>query len=191
MTTPHRLVNPETMTPATGFAHAVVPTQGQAVYLAGQTASNPAGVVVGRTFCEQYEVALNNVVEALKHAGGQSTDIVSLVVYTTDMQAYRGDRARVGAAHRKHLGRHYPAMALLGVTELYDPDALVEIVATAVIPNHNNPDHGVSDPSEGSATKPPFTPRAKHAKPTASTASTAIEHGTTTVADSSRRQNSL
>ena len=134
MTTPHRLVNPETMAPATGFAHAVVPTQGRAVYLAGQTASNPAGVVVGDTFCEQYDVALGNVVEALGHAGGNPTDIVSLVVYATDMQAYRDDRAGVGTAHRKHLGRHYPAMALLGVTSLFDPDAMVEIIATAVIP---------------------------------------------------------
>ena len=133
MTTPHRLISPETMAPATGFAHAVVPTQGQAVYLAGQAASNPAGVVVGDTFCEQYDVALSNVVEALRHAGGKPTDIVSLVVYTTDMHAYRDDRAAVGAAHRKHLGRHYPAMALLGVTSLFDPDALVEIIATAVI----------------------------------------------------------
>lgn len=136
--TTHRLVNPETMAPATGFAHAVVPAQGQTVYVAGQTASNPAGAVVGDTFCEQYDVALGNVVQALKHAGGRPTDIVSLVVYTTDMQAYRDDRTAVGAAHRKHLGRHYPAMALLGVTELYDPDALVEIVATAVMSRVRN-----------------------------------------------------
>ena len=134
MTTPHRLVNPDTMAPARGFAHVVVPTQGRMVYVAGQTSSDSAGVTVGDTFAEQYDVALGNVAEALRHAGGDATHIVSLVVYTTDVQAYRDDRAGVGAAHRKHLGRHFPAMALLGVTDLFDPDAIVEIIATAVIP---------------------------------------------------------
>ncbi|MXW95098.1 MAG: RidA family protein [Acidimicrobiaceae bacterium] len=139
MTTPHRLVNPPTMAPATGFAHAVLPAQGQTVYVAGQTASDPSGAIVGGTFCEQYDVALGNVVEALRHAGGDPADIVSLVVYTTDMKAYRDDRSGVGAAHRKHLGRHYPAMALLGVTDLFDADAMVEIIATAVIPTTGQP----------------------------------------------------
>jgi enamine deaminase RidA (YjgF/YER057c/UK114 family) len=74
-----------------------------------------------------------NVVEALKAAGGKPTDIVSLVVYTTTMAEYRDGLAAVGAAHRKHLGKHFPAMAMLGVTELFDPAATVEIIATAVI----------------------------------------------------------
>lgn len=135
MTTPHRMVNPDTLAPAEGFAHAVEPAQGRTVYLAGQTASNSVGAIVGGTLAEQYDCALGNVVEALRHVGGEPTDIVSLVVYTTDMQAYRDDRTGVGVAHRKHLGHHFPAMAMLGVTDLYDPDALVEILATAVIPS--------------------------------------------------------
>lgn len=133
MSSQHQLVNPETMAPATGFAHAVVPVDGRTVYLAGQTASDITGAIVGDTFDQQYDLALWNVVEALTAAGGEPTDIVSLVVYTTTMAEYRSGLSAVGAAHRKHLGKHFPAMAMLGVTELFDPVATVEIIATAVI----------------------------------------------------------
>ena len=135
MTTPHRLISPDSMAPSPGFAHAVVPADGRTVYLAGQIAADPAGAVVGDTFAEQYDVALGNVVEALAHAGGEPHDIVSLVVYATDVQAYRAELRDVGAAHRKHLDRHFPAMALLGTTGLVEPDAMVEIIATAVVPD--------------------------------------------------------
>ena len=135
MTTPHRLISPDSMAPSPGFAHAVVPADGRTVYLAGQIASDPTGAVVGDSFAEQYDVALGNVVEALAHAGGEPYDIVSLVVYATDVQAYRDDLRGVGAAHRKHLERHFPAMALLGTTGLVEPDAMVEIIATAVVPD--------------------------------------------------------
>lgn len=134
MTSPHQLVNPESMAPAKGFAHVVIPAHGKTVYLAGQIAADAEGRVVGDTFAEQYDVAMGNVVEALAAAGGAPPDIVSLIVYTTSMAEYRADLAGVGAAHRDHLGRHFPAMALLGVTELYEEAAKVEIVATAVIP---------------------------------------------------------
>lgn len=135
MSSPHQLVNPESMSPAKGFAHVVVPAEGRTVYLAGQIAADPSGAVVGETFAEQYDVALANVVEALAAVGGEPSHIVSLMIYTTSMAEYRADLAGVGAAHRAHLGRHFPATALLGVTELYEEAARVEIVATAVIPS--------------------------------------------------------
>jgi enamine deaminase RidA (YjgF/YER057c/UK114 family) len=131
----HELVNPPSLAPAKGFAHAVVPAAGRTVYLAGQIASDQAGAVVGDTFAEQYDVALGNVVAALAAAGGAPEHLVSLVVHTTSMQEYRDDLAGVGAAHRKHLGKHFPAMAMLGVTELFEPRAKVEIVAIAVVPD--------------------------------------------------------
>jgi len=130
----HEHINPDSMAPARGYTHIVVPTDGRTVYLSGQIASDSTGVVTGETFAEQYDEAMGNVVTALAAAGGQPEHVVSLVVYTTSMQAYRDDLAGVGAAHRHHLGRHYPAMAMLGVTELFEPDAMVEIVAVAVIP---------------------------------------------------------
>jgi enamine deaminase RidA (YjgF/YER057c/UK114 family) len=56
-------------------------------------------------------------------------------IYVTDVAAYKGALTELGAAYREHFGRHYPATALLGVSELFDPAAKVELVCTAVIPN--------------------------------------------------------
>jgi enamine deaminase RidA (YjgF/YER057c/UK114 family) len=55
-------------------------------------------------------------------------------MYATDVPAYRASLPDVGAAYRKLVGRHYPAMALVGVTELVEPAAMIEIIGTAVIP---------------------------------------------------------
>lgn len=134
---PHRFVNPPTMAPATGFAHAVDPAPGHTIYVAGQVASDATGTIVGDTFAEQYDLALGNVVTAVEAAGARTEHIVSLVVYTTAMQEYRDSLREVGRAHIARIGRHFPAMAMLGVTDLFDPDAKVEIVATVVIPATN------------------------------------------------------
>ena len=131
--TGHQMFNPEHMAPAPGFSHAVLAAPGRTVYLAGQVAMNGAGEMVGDTFAEQFEVALRNVVDALAAAGGSPTDLVSLVMYDTDVPAYRASLKHVGAAYRRVVGRHFPAMALVGVTELVEPSAMIEIVATAVI----------------------------------------------------------
>ena len=49
------------------------------------------------------------------------------------MPAYRAALRDLAPVYRKHFGRHYPAMALIGVAELFDPAALVELVGTAVL----------------------------------------------------------
>jgi enamine deaminase RidA (YjgF/YER057c/UK114 family) len=134
MTTPHQLVNPAGMAPAAGFSHAVVSQPGRTVYVAGQIAAGADGGVVGQTLAEQFDVALGNVVAALRGADALPEHVVSLVMFTTDMEGYRSSLADVGRAYRAHFGRHFPAMALLGATELVDPRAKIEIVATAVIP---------------------------------------------------------
>ncbi len=133
-TSPHQFINPDGMAPARGFSHAVMPADGRTVYLAGQVAMDSTGAVVGDSFAEQFEVALANVLSALAGAGGGPEHLVSLVMYATDVAAYRASLPEVGAAYRRLVGRHYPAMALVGVTELVEPRAMIEIIGTAVIP---------------------------------------------------------
>jgi enamine deaminase RidA (YjgF/YER057c/UK114 family) len=127
------VVAPELAEPV-GFAHAVVAAPGRTVYLGGQTAQGPNGQIVGETVPEQFDVAAGNVVAALWAAGGSPGHLVSLIIYVTDVPAYRAALKELGPLYRKHFGRHYPAVALLGVAELFDPAARLELVATAVIP---------------------------------------------------------
>ena len=132
---PHQLINPGSMAPARGFSHAVLAAEGRTVYLAGQVAMDANGIVVGDTFADQFEVALRNVITVLATAGGRPEHLVALVMYATDVPAYRSSQREVGAAYRALVGRHYPAMALVGVTELVEPGAMIEIIGTAVVPD--------------------------------------------------------
>jgi enamine deaminase RidA (YjgF/YER057c/UK114 family) len=130
----NRIVNAPGLAEPVGFAHAVVASPGQTIYLGGQTAQGPDGAIVGGTMVEQFDVAAGNVVTALAAAGSTPDQLVSLVIYTTSVPEYRASLEELGPVWRKHFGRHYPAVALLGVAALFDDEAKVELVGTAVIP---------------------------------------------------------
>ena len=138
--TTHRVVNPEGLAPPVGFAHAVVAAPGRTVHLGGQAAQAPDGVIAGATLVEQFEVAAGNLVAALAAAGGAPQHLVSLHVYVTDAAAYRAALAELGAAYRRHLGRHYVATALFEVAGLFDPNARVELLGIAVVPDQHHPE---------------------------------------------------
>lgn len=132
---PHRFLNPEGLLPGRGFSHVAVPADGQVVFVAGQTAHDADGVVVGDDLAAQCDRALANLVVALDAAGARPEHVVAMQLFVTDVAAYRNSTGPIGAAWRRHLGRHYPTVSLFGVAELADPDAMVEVVATAVVPS--------------------------------------------------------
>jgi enamine deaminase RidA (YjgF/YER057c/UK114 family) len=132
---PHQPVNPAQLAPAVGFSHAVVAAPGRTVYLGGQTAQRPDGTIAGETLAEQFDLALANLVTALRAVGGEPEHLVSMIVYTTDADGYRASLRELGEIYRRHLGKHYPAMAFFEVKGLFDPAATVELVCTAVIPD--------------------------------------------------------
>jgi len=134
MTTGHRLINPEELLPPKGFSHVAVPLPGRLVFVAGQTAHAPDGSIADTSMAGQATAALANLAVALAAAGAHTDQLVSLQIFVTDVAAYRDALGPIGEAWREHLGTHYPAVSLFGVTELFDPDASIEIVATAVIP---------------------------------------------------------
>lgn len=125
------LVNSPELAPPIGFSHAV--KSGEAVYLAGQTALDRQGKIVGTTMVEQFDRAAANLMAALEAAGGQPEDLVSLQIFVTSVDEYKAALSDLGATWRKHFGRRYPAMGLFGVTELFDPEAKVELMGVAAI----------------------------------------------------------
>ncbi len=125
-------VNPDSLAGPHGFSHAVVGT-GRIVFLAGQTAIHADGAIVGDGVVAQFEVALGNLLEALRAAGGRPDQLASLTVYLTDIDDYRAHAREIGAVWRRLVGRDYPAMAGIGVARLWDESALVEVQGFAVI----------------------------------------------------------
>jgi enamine deaminase RidA (YjgF/YER057c/UK114 family) len=127
-------VNPPELPKPSGFSHAVVSSGGRLVFLAGQTALDTAGSLVGRDVVDQFEQALGNLLTALQAAGGGAEHLTSLTIYATDLADYRRRGKEIGAVWRKLAGRQYPAMAAIGVHRLWDEAALVEVQGFAVIP---------------------------------------------------------
>jgi enamine deaminase RidA (YjgF/YER057c/UK114 family) len=127
-------VNPADLAAPSGFSHAVVGTGTRFVFLAGQTALDAAGQITGAGVVTQFERALANLLRALAAAGGRPEQLASLTVYIVDMADYRAHAAELGAVWRRLVGTSYPAMAAVGVTRLWDAEALVEVQGYAVLP---------------------------------------------------------
>ena len=127
-------VNPPALARPSGFAHAIVATGTRLVFLAGQTALDSTGAVVGDTVARQFELALANLLAAMRAAGGSAEHLASLTIYAVDLGDYRAHAREIGEAWRRLAGREYPAMAAVGVSRLWDPAALVEIQGYAVVP---------------------------------------------------------
>jgi len=106
---------------------------GRTLFVAGQTARDGAGSVPPADFVTQFDRALANVLAVLRQAGGAPGDVGRFTIYVTDVAAYRAALKPLGEAYRRRMGGHYPAMALVQVTSLVDPHAMVEIEATAVL----------------------------------------------------------
>jgi enamine deaminase RidA (YjgF/YER057c/UK114 family) len=129
----HR-INPAELSPPAGFSHAVTATGGRLVFLAGQTALDQDGKVIGAVLPEQFATALTNLLTALRAAGGSPADLARVTVYATDVADYRAHARELGRIWRQLAGRDYPAMAVIGVARLWDEQALVEIDGVAVLP---------------------------------------------------------
>ena len=126
-------VNPPELGRPSGFSHAVV-GEGRTVFLAGQTALDASGRIVGEGVVAQFEQALGNLLAALRAAGGEPEHLASLTVYIVDMDDYRARAGDIGQVWKRLVGRDYPAMAGIGVSRLWDAEALVEVQGFAVLP---------------------------------------------------------
>jgi len=131
----HTIVQPEGWAKPKGYANGVVAT-GRMLFVAGQVGWNPKSETPGfeGAFAAQFEQALANVMEVVRAAGGQAEHVARMTVYVTDKREYLGSLKECGTAWKKHLGRHYPAMALVEVKGLVEPGAKLEIEATAMLP---------------------------------------------------------
>ena len=127
-------INPEALARPSGFAHAVRATGTVTVHLAGQTAMDAEGRIVGGGVVAQFEQALTNVLTALRAAGGGPEHLASMTIYIVDVEDYRAHAREIGQVWRRLAGTDYPATAGIGIARLWDDDALVELQGTAELP---------------------------------------------------------
>ncbi|MGO4341102.1 RidA family protein [Pedococcus sp. 2YAF34] len=126
-------VNPASLPTPSGYSHGTL--SGNTLYLGGQTALDAQMQIVPGGIVEQFQQAFSNVLATLAEAGGVPEDLVSITIYLTDIPDYQAHGREIGRAWRELAGPVYPAMAGIGTTALWQPEALIEIVGVAVIPD--------------------------------------------------------
>ena len=116
-----------------GYSNAMA-AKGRMVFTAGVVGWNEQERFAETTLAGQFAQALRNVVAILACDGAEPTNIARLTCYVTSIDDYRASLKDIGIAWREIMGNHYPAMALVEVVRLVEPEAKVEIEATAVVP---------------------------------------------------------
>lgn len=127
-----RTINPETLPKPSGYAHGIL--SGNTVFLGGQTALDKDMKIVEGGIVEQFRQAFSNVLATLEAAGGQPQDLVSVTIYLTDVDDYMANGREIGRIWREMAGSEYPAMAGIGISRLWQKEAMIEIQGIAVIP---------------------------------------------------------
>jgi enamine deaminase RidA (YjgF/YER057c/UK114 family) len=129
-----RVLLPEGWAPPIGYANGIEAPPGRLVFIAGQVGWDAAQVFHSEEIGPQFEQALKNVLAVLATAGGAPTDICRLTAYCTDKAGYLAARPELGRIWRRLVGRHYPAMTMIFISDLLDAPGKIELEATAVVP---------------------------------------------------------
>ena len=116
-----------------GYANGISAT-GRLIVTAGVVGWDANEQFAAEDLHGQFAQALRNILAILAEDNAGPEHIVRMTCYVTDIEAYRSSLADIGDAWKVIVGRHYPAMALVGVSALVEPKALVEIEAMAVVP---------------------------------------------------------
>ncbi len=131
---PFELINPAGLERPVGYAHVAKVSGGTIVHVAGQAPFDADGAVVGRgDFVAQFSQVMKNLQTAIQAAGGQANQYAVLTIFVTDVQAYHDHTKALGNLYRQVFGKYFPAITLVEVKSLYNPDCMIEVSGMAVI----------------------------------------------------------
>jgi len=132
---PHRIAQPPGWPRPRGYSNGMAGS-GETLAIAGQIAWDTHETIVSDDFAAQFRQALANVIAVVNAAGGRAEHLISLTIYVTSTREYVAALPGVGRAYRELIGKHFPTMALVGVAELLEEGAKVEIQGLAVLPTN-------------------------------------------------------
>ena len=128
-----KILHPQGWAPPIGYANGIA-AQGTVVFVAGQVGWDAQQKFQSEALAPQFEQALKNVLAVLAEAGGRPEHICRMTAYCCDKPAYLAARPQLGRIWRSLMGKHFPAMSMIFVSDLLDSPGKVELEATAVLP---------------------------------------------------------
>ncbi|HET9734922.1 MAG TPA: RidA family protein [Burkholderiales bacterium] len=128
-----RVLLPQGWAPPIGYANGIE-AQGRIVFVAGQVGWDAQQKFHSEELAPQFEQALKNVLAVLAEAGGRAEHICRMTAFCCDKPAYLAARPQLGRIWRSLMGKHFPAMSMIFVSDLLDSPGKIELEATAVIP---------------------------------------------------------
>ena len=130
----NKVLLPDGWTRPRGYSNAMI-GRGQLITVGGQIGWTEDEVFEALDFAGQWRQTLQNIRSVLAAGGATPMHLTQMTIYVTDMVAYRSSLSELGAIWREEFGKCFPSMALVGVTTLVEPEALVEMSALAIIPD--------------------------------------------------------
>ena len=127
-------LHPPSWLPPIGYSNGIAARAGRIVFVAGQIGWNAEQRFETRDLAQQFERALDNIVAVLAEAGARPEHICRMTAYCTDKPGYLAARSELGRIWRRLIGKHFPAMSMIFVSDLLDAPGKIELEATAVIP---------------------------------------------------------
>ncbi|MDX1374346.1 MAG: RidA family protein [Burkholderiales bacterium] len=128
------ILHPKGWAPAVGYANGIAVSGGKLVFIAGQVGWDEAQKFHSEALAPQFEQALKNVLAVLGEAGGRPEHICRITAFCCDKPAYLAARKELGRIWKNLMGRHFPCMSMIFVSDLLDSPGKIELEATAVVP---------------------------------------------------------
>lgn len=130
----HETILPEGWPSPKGYSNGMLAAEGRTLFLGGQVGWTTEEKFVSEKLVPQFEQALKNIVAIVEKAGGKPKDICRMTCYCKDREQYLTSRKELGTIWKEIIGKHYPCMSMIFVVDLLDHPAVIEIEATAIIP---------------------------------------------------------
>ena len=125
---------PQGWAPAIGYANGIAVAPGRIVFIAGQVGWDAQQKFHSTEIAPQFDQALQNILAVLAEAGGRAEHICRITAFCCDKPAYLAARPLLGSIWKRLMGRHYPCMSMIFVSDLLDSPGKIELEATAVVP---------------------------------------------------------
>ena len=133
MSSVKEVIQPDGWAPATGYANGILARPGKILFIAGQVGWDENHRFHSEKLAPQFEQAIKNTLEILKKAGGKPEHICRMTCFCTDKRQYIESRKELGQMWNQLLGKDFPAMSMIFVTDLLASQSVIEIETTAVI----------------------------------------------------------